>query len=69
MYNKIWEDRNTWKYATITPLIKAEKDPKGVRSYRPLSLTNILCKMFKMMTNERLVWYQKNEKKNGRKKI
>ena len=38
------------------------KDPKDVNSYRPVALTNILCKIFKM-TNKRLAWYLEMEKK------
>ena len=58
MYNKIWEEieiPKTSKNATITPLLKEGKDPKDVRSYRPVALTNILCKIFKRMTNKTLV--------------
>ena len=45
------------------PLLKEGKDPKDFRSYRPLALTNILCKIFERITSKKLVWYQKNEKK------
>ena len=65
-YNKIWEEGEIpkiLKHATITPLLKKGKDPKDVRSVRPVSLTNILCKIFKRMTNKRLVWYLEKEKK------
>ena len=58
MYNIIWEEgeiQNTWKHVTITPLLKEGKDPKDVRSYRPVALTNTLCKIFERMTNKRLV--------------
>ena len=37
LYNRIWEKgiiQNKWKSATITCLLKKEKDPKVVRSYR-----------------------------------
>ena len=65
MYNKIWEEGEipkTWKHATIIPLLKERKDPKDVRSYRPVALTNILCKIFERMVNKRLVWYLEREK-------
>ena len=55
MYNKIWEEGKipkTWKHSIITPLLKEEKDPKDIRSYRPVSLTNIFCKIFERMTNK-----------------
>ena len=44
-------------------MLKKRKDPKDVRSYRPVALTNILCKIFESMTNKRLIWYLKKEKK------
>ena len=65
MYNKIWkegENTKTWKHAIITPLLKEGKDQKNFRSYRPVALTNILCKIFERMTNTRLVWYLEREK-------
>ena len=58
MYNTISEKGeipNTLKHATIIPLLKEGKDPKDVRSYRSVALTNILCKTFKRMINKRLV--------------
>ena len=57
MYNKIKEEGeipNTWKDNTITPLLKQGKDPQGVRSYRPVALTN--------MTNKRIIWYLEKKK-------
>ena len=36
---------------------------KGVRVYRPVALTIILCKIFERLTNKRLVWYLEKEKK------
>ena len=35
---------------------------KNGRSYQPVALTNILCKMFEKITRERLLWYLKKEK-------
>ena len=43
--------------------IKGKKDTKDVMSYRSISLTDILSKIFNKMTNKRLVWYLKKEKK------
>ena len=66
MYKKVWEEgkiSKTWKHAIISQLLKEEKDSKVVRSYRPLALTNILCKIFERMTNKWLVWYLEREKK------
>ena len=58
MYNKILEEGEipkNWKHPTITP--------KDVRSYRPIVLINILCKIFERMKNKGLVWYLEKEKK------
>ena len=44
-------------------LLKKGKDPKDVRSYRLVVLTNILCKIFEKMTKKRLVWYLEKKKK------
>ena len=63
MYNKISEEGEilkTWKHTII---IEEGKDLKDVRSYRPVALINRHCKIFKRMTNKRLVWYLKKEKK------
>ena len=65
MYNKIWEEGEIPKKlenATITPLLKEGKDPKNVRRYWPVALTNILCKIFERMTHK-LVWYLENANK------
>ena len=69
LYNKICIKEivsEGWKSATITPLLKEEKDPKNVRSYRPVTLTDILCKVFERMTNMRLVLYLEKEKIDDR---
>ena len=67
------EIQNTWENATITPLLKEGIDPKNVRSYRLVALTNILCKIFKNMTKkeitvlrnkeEQYMQYQKQQQK------
>ena len=54
MYDKIWEKgeiSKTWKRVIITPQLKEGKEPKHVKSYRPVALTNII------------VWYLEKEKK------
>ena len=63
------EITNTWKQATITPLLKNRKDPKDVRSYRPEALTNVLCKIFEKMINERLVWDLEKEKRIAKRQL
>ena len=66
MYNRIWmegEVPNSWKSTIIIPLLKEGKDPKDIRSYRPVVLTNTLCKIFERMINKRLAWYMEIENK------
>ena len=66
MCDKIWEEGEipkTWKHATITPLLKEGKNHKDVRTYKPVALTNTLCKIIERMKNERLVRYLEKEKK------
>ena len=55
MYNSIFEEvemLKTWKHTIITPLLKEGKDPKNVRSVKPVALTNIVSKIFKRMANK-----------------
>ena len=69
--NKIWKEEvipKICKSATITSLIKIRNGPKDVKSYRPVALTNILCKIFERMTNKQLNWYLEKEK-NRRQEI
>ena len=65
-YDRIWEDiiiLNKQKSDALTLLLKERKDTKYVRSYKPITLGNILCKIVERITNKRFVWYFKNEKK------
>ena len=55
--------QKTLKHATIIPMMEERKDPKDIRSYKPVALVNILCKIFERITNKRLVWYFEREKK------
>ena len=47
----------------LLDLLKEGKDPKDVRSYRPVALTNIFSNIFERMTNKRLAWYLEKKKK------
>jgi len=60
LYNKCWENgflAGDWKEALILPLIKPGNEASKPESYRPISLTPVLCKIFERMTTNRLTWY------------
>lgn len=48
---------DSWKYATVIPLPKPEKDNSNPVNYRPIALTSCVCKTLERMINSRLVWY------------
>ena len=45
-----------WKSAIVIPVLKKEKDPSVISSYRPISLTSILARTMERMVNGRLNW-------------
>ena len=60
IYNGIWISGilpQSWKSSVIIPVSKPGKDPKSPKSYRPIALTSVLCKVFERMVNLRLVYY------------
>ena len=62
--NKVWETGimpPSWKIAIVVPIKKPNKDPYNPTSYRPISLTSCVCKLFEKMVNSRLMWYLENE--------
>ena len=61
LYNRILMQRefpSEWKTAIIIPIPKENgEDFKDPRNYRPISLTNCLCKILEKIINVRLMWY------------
>jgi ribonuclease HI len=60
LYNKIWIEKtfpDNWRTSLLIPILKKGKDPKKAENYRPISLTNCVCKLFERMINKRLVWH------------
>ena len=47
-YNYLWNTGlpNQWRYSHIFPIRKHSKPAHEVASYRPIALTNCLCKLF-----------------------
>ncbi|KAG0421805.1 hypothetical protein HPB47_002316 [Ixodes persulcatus] len=59
-FNTIWESGDVpdgWKLATAVPILKAGKPPGMTESYRPVSLTSCVSKVFERMVQARLRWY------------
>ena len=50
---------SSWRIATIIP--KPNKDRTTPLNFRPISLTNCLCKILEKMVNLRLVWFLEKE--------
>jgi ribonuclease HI len=60
LYNRIWNERtfpSSWRMATVIPILKPGKDPTSPLNYRPIALTNCLCKLLEKMVNSRLMHY------------
>ncbi|KAM7301179.1 hypothetical protein ISCGN_016719 [Ixodes scapularis] len=59
-FNAIWNSGdvpNEWKKAMVVPLLKAGKPPGKAESYRPVSLTSCISKLFERMVQARICWY------------
>ncbi|KAM7304738.1 uncharacterized protein ISCGN_014638 [Ixodes scapularis] len=59
-FNAIWNSGdvpNEWKEAMVVPLLKAGKPPGKAESYRPVSLTSCISKLFERMVQARICWY------------
>jgi exonuclease III/ribonuclease HI len=60
LYNAVWETGimpAAWRHAIVIPILKAGKDPSAGSSYRPISLTSVLCKLMEKMAVARLQWF------------
>lgn len=60
IYNQIWLDGqfpSSWHQALIVAIPKPGKNRTEPSSYRPISLTNCLCKIMERMVNSRLTYY------------
>ena len=60
IFNHSWSTDTlpqTWREATMIPILKKGKDPKQTASYRPISLTSLVGKTMERVVNQRLKWY------------
>jgi len=57
--NKSWTSviPTSWKTSIINPILKPNKDPNDINSYRPISLTSSISKTVEKMIVCRLNWY------------
>ncbi|GBN46436.1 putative RNA-directed DNA polymerase from transposon X-element [Araneus ventricosus] len=65
LYNRIWREHCfpcSWQQAIIIPIPKSGKDPSNPLNYRPIALTNCLCKLMEKIVNRRLVYYLEHNK-------
>ena len=62
-FNKIWKSQTfpkEWSNAITIPLLKPGKESKTPSSYRPIALTNVLCKIMERLVNRRLCSFLEN---------
>ena len=60
LYNKIFlkcDFPPRWRLAIVIPIQKPNKDSTDPNNYRPISLTNCMCKIIERIINNRLVSY------------
>ena len=59
LYNQIWIEGlfpTMWREAVVLPFPKPGKDSSSPLNYRPIALTNCLCKLLERMVSRRLSW-------------
>ena len=64
-FNDIWEHGTfpeSWSVSTLIPILKQRKPPSEPASYRPISLTSCVSKLFGRIVNNRLRVYLESEK-------
>ena len=63
LFNKSWVEGNDpllWKFQEVIPVLKPNKDPSDVSSYRSISLISCLGKLMEKMVQARLLWWLEN---------
>lgn len=63
IFNQVWLSKvipESWKIQTVVPILKPNKDPNCIQSYRPISLTSCFSKVFESMLKNRLEWFIEN---------
>lgn len=65
LYNRVWTQQSfpkQWRHAIVVPIAKPGKERSQPAAYRPISLTNCLCKIMERMVNARLSWIIEDRK-------
>lgn len=60
IFNFIWTNHvfpKQWQEVYIIPIHKSGKSKLNPLNYRPITLSNTLCKLFEKMINKRIIWY------------
>jgi len=60
LFNKIWFTGKIplyWLHSIVVPIAKPNQPPHSLSSYRPISLTSNVCKLFEKMVVCRLSWF------------
>ena len=58
--NKLWETDEiiiSWKTPLVIPMCKESANENQLESYRPISLTPVMCKLMERLVNKRLIWF------------
>ena len=65
LINKTWREGKlptAWRKANTIPILKNDRNPNEITSYRPISLTSNLGKVAERMINDRLYWWLESSK-------
>ena len=60
LFNRIFSEHvfpSQWHEAIVVAILKLGKDPHFPVNYRPISLSNCLCKLLEKIVNYRLIWF------------
>ena len=63
IFNESWSSGvlpSSWKHSIINPILKSNKDPSQIKSYRPIAITSTICKLMEKIIANRLMWYLEN---------
>ena len=63
LLNRMWSEGDIperWKHSIVLPIQKPGKDPSSLDSYRPIALTDSLCKINERIIANRLNWYMES---------